>query len=297
MSFILLENQIEKITNHFGNEFYEKVVKDIDRYSKEWELEILEFVEYYSANLILICHSRQYGDAVLKIGRNSEAFFTETQFLEEYKGNGFCKVFKSDIENGVILEEYIKPGTRLRDEEVLEKRLSVFVDLYNGLHIKPARDEIYPTYLGWVSRITEYMSKRDDYKELYDLMKEAEEVCLDLCKQYPEKVLLHGDFHHDNILLGKDNKYKIIDPKGVIGASIFDVPRFILNEFEVDISFEHYSKHMRRINDFFVDNLNIPIDVIKKCVFIETAMANCWMVEDNEVPDIGSVIYAKVLMD
>lgn len=298
VSFILSESQIKKIRDHFGDSFYEKIVKDIRVYAERWELEILEFVEYYSANCIFICDSKRFGDAVLKIS-NPGSCFTEVSFLKEYNGKGFCTLFDADIENGVILEEYIKPGTRLRDEKLLEKRLAVFSDLFNGLHIEPQRTEIYPTYFEWVSRITKYMSKRDDYKELYIYMKKAEDICASLCSEYSKKMLLHGDFHHDNILLGKNNRYKIIDPKGVIGDPIFDIPRFILNEFYDDekISYEYYSSHMKKVTEFLSKSLSVPADVIKKCVFIETAMANCWMVEDEQAPDIDIVEYAEVFMN
>lgn len=55
-------------------------------------------------------------------------------------------------------------------------------------------------------------------------------------------MLLHGDFHHDNILLGNDGEYIIIDPKGVIGDPVFDIARFILNEFDDEITTELYKK-------------------------------------------------------
>lgn len=55
-------------------------------------------------------------------------------------------------------------------------------------------------------------------------------------------MLLHGDFHHDNILLSNNGDYVIIDPKGVIGDPVFDIPRFILNEFGDEITTELYKK-------------------------------------------------------
>lgn len=75
----------------------------------------------------------------------------------------------------------------------------------------------------------------------------------------------------------------IIDPKGVVGDPIFDINRFILNEFNAHekISFEYYHKHIEMITNYFEKSLNIPVDVIKKCLFIETAMANCWNVESR----------------
>lgn len=295
-SYELTKNEIQNIRGLFGASFYENLLADIQKYKQMWNLEALEMVDYYSVNCIFRCRSKQFGDVVLKIGKPCKETITEYNTLLEYNGKQFCRVIDADIERGVILEEEIKPGTRLREEKSLSKRLSVFSDIFNSLHIKPANS--YPTYLGWVCRITDYMSRRDDYKALYIHMKEAQDICLQLTKEYKSAVLLHGDLHHDNILLGKNNEYRIIDPKGVIGDPIFDISRFILNEFyhEKEISYEYYKSHVDEIIHFLSKSLNVPWDIISKCLFIETAMANCWCVESDEAPDMNMVLYARRIM-
>jgi streptomycin 6-kinase len=296
------QNEIENIINHFGKDFYEKVLRDIEVYADKWTLTSFQFIPSYSANLVFICYSKNFGNVVLKIGNPSLGeIFTEFNTLRQYNGRRFCRVFDADIENGVILEECVQPGNPLRDESSLDKRLSVFCSLYNGLHITPARAEIYPTYIEWVGRITEYMSKRQDCKELYLYMKKAKDICLSVSTLYSQKMLLHGDFHHDNILLGNDGEYIIIDPKGVIGDPVFDVPRFILNEFGDEITTELYKK----INDIIgilEKNLNIPNDILKQCLYVETAMGKCWSVEggstSEEYPSlIKNVAFAETILN
>ena len=213
----------------------------------------------------------------------------------------FCKIFDADNESGVIIEECVQPGNTLRDESSLDKRLSVFSSLYKGLHITPIKADIYPTYIEWVCKITEYMSKRQDCKELYLYMKKARDICLSVSNLYSQKMLLHGDFHHDNILLGYYGEYKIIDPKGVIGDPVFDVPRFILNEFGDEITTELYKK----INDIICileKKLNIPKYILKQCLYVETAMGVCWCIEDGSMPEqfeklIKTVAFAEALMN
>ncbi|SCZ08516.1 aminoglycoside phosphotransferase family protein [Alkaliphilus peptidifermentans] len=296
MIYNFKEFESQKIIEHFGDAFFDKVQNDIEFYSNKWGIEILELVDYFSVNCIFKCSSKKFGDSILKINRPCREVFTEYNTLREYNGKRFCNVFDSDIENGVILEECIKPGIRLRDEQSLEKRLNVFSNLFNGLHIEPENPSMYPTYIEWVSRITKYMSGRDDYKELYLYMKKAENICLQISQSYNRKMLLHGDFHHDNILLNDDGEYKIIDPKGVVGDPIFDVPRYILNESEEGISSEKYYEKICTIINSLETSLSIPKKIIKQCYFIEMSMANCWDVEDNAKPDIQSVIMAENIM-
>lgn len=173
------QNEIENVINRFGKGFYEKVLRDIEAYADKWTLTSFQLIPSYSANLIFRCYSENFGRVVFKIGNPSfKEIFTEFNTLRQYNGRGLCRVFEADIENGVILEECVQPGNSLRDESSLDKRLSVFCSLYKGLHIRPAKGEIYPTYTEWVSRITEYMSKRQDCKELYLHMKKAKDICL-----------------------------------------------------------------------------------------------------------------------
>lgn len=253
-----------------------------------------QFIPSYSVNAIFKCYSENFGSVVLKIGNPSfREIYTEFNTLLEYNGRGFCRVFDADIENGVILEECVQPGNPLRDEGLLDIRLTVFSSLYKGLHIAPNKTEKYPTYLDWVCRITEWMSKKKGCEELYLHMKKAKGICLSVSTLYSQMMLLHGDFHHDNILLANDGKYIIIDPKGVIGDPVFDVPRFILNEFDDQITTELFKK-IRNIICILENKLNIPQYILKQCLYVETSMSACWSIEDGATTEEYSRFIQKV---
>ena len=189
-------------------------------------------------------------------------------------------------------------GNRLRELQPLDARLDVFAELHRGLHKPPCDASDYPTYLEWVTRITEFMSTQVEHRELYAMIRRAEGICAELWEQYTQRSLLHGDLHHDNILLGA-NGYKIIDPKGVIGDPIFDVPRFIMNEFRgvVNEPYTVYLEHIDKVVRHLERSLGIPREVILKCVFIEAAMAYCWTVEAGGVPKLYKVRNAERMMD
>lgn len=300
-SYCFNQKEIEEIIHRFGKDFYEKVLSDIEVYADRWGLSSFQLIPSYSANLVFKCDSETYGNVVLKKGPFSEEVVTEFNTLRQYNGRRFCRVFDADLENGVILEECIRPGIPLRNESSLDRRLSVFCSFYKGLHTTPANAEIYPTYTEWVGKITEYMSKREDFYELYLHMKKAKDICLSVSTVYTQKLLLHGDLHHDNILLGHDGEYVIIDPKGVIGDPVFDVPRFILNEFGDEITPELYKK-IKDIIYTFEKNLNIPSDILKKCLYFETVMGQCWCVEDGSPPEsyaslLNNAAFAEAIME
>lgn len=285
----------EKIIAHFGVAFYTKLINDLKKYSQLWKLYEFEQIDYYSINSIFKCVSAYHGLCVLKIGNSSDETKNEYNALKEYNGRRFCKVYEADIENGVLLIECITPGIQLRAESALDKRLDMFCDLFCGLHIKPIDSMIYPTYMDWVCQITEYMKNCESHKDLYKKMVQAKEICCSLWEKYNNKMLLHGDLHHDNILLGEDDHYRIIDPKGVIGDVVFDIPRFILNEFD-DILDDSFYRKFVHITKTLSKKLKIPEYDIRRLTYVEMCMANCWCVESKQEPNINEVLFTEKLI-
>ena len=228
----------------------------------------------------------------MKIGKHIDTVKTEYQMLKDFDGNGLCKVYEADTDNGVLLIERIIPGTQLRDEPDLDSRLNEFCRVYMKLHKPPADMTKYPTYMDWVSNITTYMQTRSDYQILCEKMLKAREVCRSMWEKYTGKMLLHGDLHHDNILMGKDG-YLAIDPKGVIGDPVFDISRFILNERDWN-----KASNFAHIITSISNNLNVLEQDIRALFYIELTMAACWSVEDGDYQDvhIDEVLFAEHMM-
>lgn len=280
---IQLGNEETKaIARHFGEEKVGKVLLDLASCADKWSLSSFRLIHSSSANLVFSCYSEAYGDTVLKM---AAPFLLQERAVEyhalcELKGNRVCRVFAADFELGVILAERIQPGTPLSQEPSLDKRLSVFCSLYQGLHKEPEQAERFPIYTGWVTRVADRMKDLHDYRELAVYMEKAKEIYLSVAAEYSSQTLLHGDFHHNNMLLGESGEYVIIDPKGVIGDPIFDVPRFVLNEITGDIT-DALRHKMETIFRQLEKVLGIPQNILKKCLYVEMAMAASWFADSG----------------
>lgn len=296
MYFIGYKMEKKKIIAHFGLDFYDKLRMDLRKHEDIWGLSDFEQIEYFSVNCIFKCTSNQHGSCVLKIGNNAEETENERRILHEYNGKKFCKLYEADTANGALLLERIAPGTQLRAEPCLDRRLDLFYEVSRGLHREPADKTIYPSYMDWVSRITQYMRYRREYKTLSEKMAKAEQVCRRLWMKYPNSMLLHGDLHHDNILLGSDGRYAVIDPKGVIGDGVFDIPRFILNEFDDELDGSFVKKYTH-ITESLSEKFGLAEYDIRCLTYVEMCMANCWNVESAAEPDLDSVVFTEKMMD
>ena len=274
--------EAESISGRFGSDFYNKLPGLLALYSQKWHLNAISLIPSYSAGLVFTCLSEERGPSILKLEDPNYPDFTAYAWhtLLEYGGKGFCKPYEADLEKGVLLIERILPGIALREEKALDKRLSVFIDLYKKLHRVPSGMYLYPSYRDWVVGVTDKMKDREDCRELYGYMAKAKAIFLSVEAEYKKQVLLHGDFHHDNILLGNDGHYVLIDPKGVLGHPVFDLPRFILNEFEDNLTKELKDK-ISYIIRYLEGELSIPAQTLRRCLYVEAVMAQCWDAENT----------------
>ncbi|MCL1859736.1 MAG: hypothetical protein FWF92_10965 [Oscillospiraceae bacterium] len=302
MIYNFTENQKNKIIEKWGNDFYSKILRDIEIYSGKWGLSDFEFVEYYSINFIFFCKSGLYGDCVLKIGGSIQdyEFVAEYNMLREYNGRKFVKAYEGDIDiankKKVMLIERCIPGKRLAEEKSFEKRLAVFSELYNGLHIEPKNTGIYDSYEKWVcDAAEECINSQKDLKEMGVQMQKAKNIFLEIYKDYNKQMLLHIDIFGDNIVSDNGN-YRLIDPKGVIGDPVFETGQFIFNEC-CENSIEPEKAEI--IFDYLEKSLNIPEKILRYCFYIETIRFICYYTAKYgaEQFDIDRANFAEAVMN
>lgn len=239
--------------------------------------------------------SNEFGPVILKYDTNIPQLKSEYHMLAKLNGHHSCKVYAFNEDKGQLLEERILPGTKLRAEKSMEKRLDAFADVFEAIHIDVVEDAQArtgehkllrrgtPSYLDWLEGACEYCEK--NIEELQGAWKDSAAQALaigrELFEKYPDRVLLHGDLHHDNLLLREDGDYVFVDPKGVVGPKIFDLPRFILNELETEYD-EDDVTHIKSVITTLCEKLDYPEEDVQKLFFMETVLANVWSMEDGE---------------
>ncbi len=294
MTYNFKVEDVTRINDRFGEKFYTRVCESIDSLVRKWQIDELQLIESFSASLVFKGFSRIYGAVVMKYSINRDDFLSEVSALKYFDGRGCCKLIDVDIDNKVLLEESLLPGIELSKEEQLEKRLDVFCDLYYKLHLSKdkqekflcnvQRNKHFKTYRDWVFRITDYMENQENWNDVTLHMMRAKELYKEIAQEFAEVCLLHGNFHYYNILKAEDN-YKVIDPKGVVGNPIFDIPRYVLNEFWDEEDKEEVDVTIEKIFDYLSHKLKITKEVLSKLIYIEGTMAICWCVESGAIID------------
>lgn len=298
---MVTEIQFEKGTNHWGRNVFERIIEQAEFYAGKWGLTDVYFHDHYSMNAIFYCCSAVYGECVLKIGGDSQddEFIWENHILKEYNGRRYIHLYESDIDlhkrKKVMLLERVSPGIQLAKEPSLDKRLSVFTELFNDMHLKPANIEFYKKYSEGVEDHIKSNREKESNRDLYDHLLKVKEILAYVSTIYPQQMLLHGDLHYHNILKKGAGKYAVADPQGRIGPAILDTSRYILIEY-YNTPVDERLKVVNYIIDYLGKSLEISSDMISKCFYMETTIFECWRASVGEY-DINNVIFAENLMN
>ena len=268
---MLTDIQAERFLRKFSAESYKERISIVEKYRKQWELSEIEFKSEFSTNsLIFYAVSKQYGKVILKILLPNN-FDKEIPTLKLFQGENFCKLYEYSFEDRVYIMERIVPAHTLYESAPRNERIKIAGEIFKGLHKTDLPDSTFPTYTEWFEAGKEGTKNREDCEDLYQYLDSAERMLTDICKKYSRNLLLHGDLHHENILKNEKGGYTVIDPKGVIGDPVFDLSRFILDEFRDDLT----SEPKDVIIDFVQklgDSVGIPCEILLKCLYIETVI-------------------------
>lgn len=168
----------------------------------------------------------------------------------------------------------------------LDQRIRMFLQVFREIHM-PA--DSGATYLNWLEGICAYCAQ---HQVAEDMASRAHLFCAEMFEKYPDRVLLHGDLHHDNLLLRTDGSYAMIDPKGVVGPAIMDLPRFILNEPDADHACSD-RQHIEEVIRLLGEQSGYPVADIGKLFYMETVLTNIWCLEDGEEMDREQMEFAE----
>ncbi len=289
MNFQFEIEDVNKIKNKLGSNFYSSINKVINLLMSRWGIIELDLIKSFSSNIIFKGVSKDFKSVIIKVFSNKDEFIGEVNALNFFDESLFCKLLDVDYANLALLEEMVLPGTQLAKEKNIKTRLNVFCDLYKQLHYKSNKESLqfnendifyFNSYRDWIYRITEYMCGQDNWNEFADYMLRAKKLYLDLSQTYTEKCLLHGDLHYYNILKAK-NGYIMIDPKGVIGNPIFDTSRYMLNEFWDNKNSIKIDEIMDTVFGILSSNLCISRKVLSELLYIEGVMGVCWFIQSG----------------
>lgn len=275
--FCMLELKIEHMSGKEARELTgHKLYAAVDN----WKLKDAACLYEGETRAVYSANTEAWGDVIVKISDDVKELKSGYDMLKALDGAGCCKAYEFDAALGAAVIERISPGSLLREEQSPEKRVEAFCGVFQKIHTSGAGCEEHDTYIDWLERAEQFCKNSHAAEAVSEKMHRACQIGKEMFAKYPERVLLHGDLHHDNILLGGDG-YRAIDPKGVVGPKIFDIPRFLLNEFSY-ASEEKVKAHMRTMLGLMAEKTGYSAEDLEKLLFMEGMLDAVWCMEDGQ---------------
>lgn len=180
-------------------------------------------------------------DAVLKVAwAEDDESLDESDALERWAGNGAVRLLRADKTRRALLEERAVPGDDI-SELPEDEATAIAVDIATQLWV-PAGEPFR-----WIGdHVPRWLDNEPG--ELTPLARELY-ASIEISREW----LIHGDFHHHNILRHGD-RFVAIDPKPYLGDREYDIPSFLWNPLSYDMT--DRAKTERRIAAFVAVGLD-----------------------------------------
>lgn len=123
----------------------------------------------------------------------------------------------------------------------------------------------------------------------------AESLICDLFSEDRLQVLLHGDFHHFNILLS-ERGWLVIDPKGVTGPAEYEVGPLLINPWgELPDETEAFRRTQRRIA-ILAELLGFNQQRLWAWAFCHSVLSAWWDLKDDGTGGEYSRAWAEIFL-
>jgi streptomycin 6-kinase len=264
----------------------------IEKISLQWNLHDLKpLPKGFAGNVVFMGEQKgtnplggeRVRPIVLKLGYNSAAMHREVEALDFYRDNGCVQLFDVDEECKALLLERIIPGTPLKSlfPQHDELALTIAAQVMQKLHAVPLSTTThqFPPIAEWLHAL------HTDWPSLQHHLPKARTLAAKLLHTQGKQVLLHGDLHHENILLGNNNEWIAIDPKGVVGEALYEVGASIrspMPELPEQLIIREIITHRL---DFFADLLKTDRQRLKEWTYVQEVLGDCWSLEEGVHPD------------
>jgi len=160
-------------------------------------------------------------DAILKVtSPEDDEADEEADALEFWDGDGAVRLLRRDRERRALLLERARPGTDLTDVSE-EGATTIAVALARRLWKEEPSPALSP-FRSVHDHVPRWLANAAGHplaplaRELYEALEQRSDT------------LVHGDFHHHNVLRSARG-WLAIDPKPMLGEPEYDVPSFLWN--------------------------------------------------------------------
>jgi streptomycin 6-kinase len=264
-----------------GRQWIERFPALVERFREQWGIvEIGETFPYVGYAWVAPVTLRDGTRAVLKVAPPDKEFANEYAALKLYEGRGAVRLIDGDPTAVALLLERLEPGAPLADlvDDVAATEIAArtMKTLWQPLPVEHS----FPTIERWGLAFERVKESNNGGSGGFppELFHPAASLYTELCASADAPVLLHGDFHHWNVLSAQREPWLVIDPKGLAGEPAYDTASLLRNRADIEPDAAALAeRRMRQLSEI----LGIDLQRIRLWAFSQGVLSALWMFEDH----------------
>ena len=262
-----------------------------------WAIDIGDPLQPLSYNFVATAQ-RGGQRLVLKLGVPGPDLAREIQALQVLAGEGVVRLLAADVALGAMLLERLSPGTPLKELGDDEQATHIAGALMRKMPRRTPPAGAFPTVADWAAGLQRLRNRFEGKTGPIpaDLVEAAEQVYAELLPLSGPAVLLHGDFHHANILKSESRGWVAIDPQGVIGEPEYEVGVLLHNPFPEVATWSDLEGVTARRLDQLSEEAGFDRQRIVKWGMAQAVLSACWDLEDHGKVETGHLVCAQALL-
>ncbi|HSU24500.1 MAG TPA: aminoglycoside phosphotransferase family protein [Pyrinomonadaceae bacterium] len=258
----------------------------------KWQLRLGVPFENLSYHFVAPCTLYDGGQAVLKIGYHDpeSPIAGEAEVLKLYDGRGAVKLLRHSAEYYALLLERLSPGRHLKTECRADARRAadVAVSLLKKVQQEPPAKHDLLSLHSWF----EALNSTSGTEFPADAIHKSRLIYRHLSAA-PE-FLLHGDFHHENILSAEREPFLVIDPKGVVGQIGYDIAVFLNNHVWWLGTGPEARSLVAEAVKAFAKAFDLEEKELRQWAYAQSVLSAWWTFEENNVNWEQDLKYAEI---
>ena len=264
-----------------GRRWLENLLQIVAEIEQHWSLKINALFPNLSYHFVAPGTFDDGSEAVVKIGFPGEAhnILNERDILAYLDGKSVNRLLDFDEKHCAFLLEKLIPGENLKtvcgaDDQ---KAVAIAIETMRAFWQKPPEVRDFPPLEAWFDGLKRAASTAFDPKYAAQALRFFEE----LNSSSAEKMLLHGDFHHENILSAQRAAFLAIDPKGIVGHRAYDIAVFLINHAGWLKTAPDRRRKLTGAIEMFSDAFEIEPYDLRRWVFAQSVLSAWWTFEEN----------------
>lgn len=272
---------IEGVFGKAGRRFLANLPALIEEASQKWGLTNVRPSPELSYNFVAFAR-RGDEQVVLKMGVPNRELKSEMAALRLFNGEGACRLIDHDVKKYWMLLERLQPGVMLvtleDDEQATQIAAEVMQRIWRPAPVEDAFIRLSDWFDGLKKLRPHFKGRTGPFEE--KLVERVESSVKDFFAENHKPVLMHGDFHHYNIL-SSERGWLVIDPKGVIGPACYEVGPLLINPWGDLLNGNHYRQLTKRRIDILHEQLGFERERIREWGLAHAVLSAWWSIEDH----------------